>query len=134
MKRLAWTALFGLIASVGLANASPAVACDRCHKADCCGPVCCYNPCIKYVDACRAKRCSDCGPKIETVLLVKDPCTCCLVQVPVCIPACCCGEPCVDARIGLLGTGKVFFKWDCGYELKVAFAKTGDIKVVYLGR
>jgi hypothetical protein len=34
----------------------------------------------------------------------------------------------------MLGNGKVFYRWDCGYELKVVLTKFGDITVVYLGR
>src|SRR5688572_26998876 len=54
-------------------SCAPAICCPRdiCyrhHKG--CG---CYDPC----------------KKMELILQVKDPCSCCLVEVPVCIPACC---------------------------------------------
>jgi hypothetical protein len=110
--------------------ASSASACNKCKKAACCGPVCCYNPCIKYVDV---SRCCDDGPTIQTVLLVKDPATCCMVEVPVCLPACCAGEPCVDSKCGVLGNGKIFYTWPSGYEVKVVINKRGNITVIYLG-
>ena len=116
-----------------LSLGAPVFACGRCGKADCCGPICSYNPCIKYVDRARCLGCCDCGPSIQTALQVKDPCSCCIVDVPVCLPACCTGEPCVDAKCGLLGNGKIFYTWNCGYEVKVVLNKRGDITVLYLG-
>jgi hypothetical protein len=113
--------------------ASTASACNKCKKVDCCGPVCCYNPCIKYVDATRCCKCCDDGPTVQTVLMVKDPCTCCMVEVPVCIPACCVGEPCVNAKVGALGNGKIFYTWPTGFEVKVVINKRGNITVIYLG-
>lgn len=133
MQRI-FTLLVAFVMSVAvLGTASSADACPKCGKVTCCEPTCSYNPCIKYVEACRYRKCCECGPKVQTVLQVKDPCTCCIVEVPVCIPACCTGEPCVDSKCGLLGNGKVFYRWCCGFEVKVVLTKCGDITVVYLG-
>lgn len=115
------------------ASSSDVHACGKCKQAECCGPVCCYQPCIKYIDKTRCCDCCGDAVKIETVLQVKDPCTCCLVDVPVCLPACCAGAPCVDSKCGVLGNGKYFFTWPSGYEVKVVVNKRGVITVVYLG-
>ena len=92
-------------------------------------PACCYNPCIRYVTSGAFRPC---GPPVQTVLVVKDPATCCTVEVPVCLPANTTGEPCVDWKVGALGNGKVFYSWCNGVELKLIFTKCGDITVVYL--
>src|SRR5688500_4315357 len=39
-----------------------------------------------------------CGARVEAVLLVKDPCDCCFVEVPVCLPCGCQGAPEVCSR------------------------------------
>jgi len=54
--------------------------------------VCCPDPCIVYRH-CGPKLCCNCDPPKEIVLKVKDPCTGCVVEVPICLPACCEGEP-----------------------------------------
>ena len=117
-------------------NAAPAdaFACGKCKQADCCGPICSYQPCIKYVDKTHCCNCCSDAVKIETVLQVKDPCTCCLVDVPVCLPACCSGAPCVDTKCGALDNSKTFYTWPSGYEVKVVANKRGVITVVYLGK
>jgi len=72
------------------------------------------------------------------VLRVRDPrsCSCCkprYVNVPVCLPACCEGEPKVASRRGLLVDGVVRFRYCCGFQVKVVFEKCGDLTVHYLG-
>jgi hypothetical protein len=52
----------------------------------------------------------------------------------VCIPACCEGEPTVSDRCKLFGHGVVWYKWCCGFKLKVDISRCGDIKVTYYGR
>jgi len=97
---------------------------------------CCYNPCIIYRQArpCR-KICCDGKPPIKTVLTVQDPCACaCHVDVPVCLPSCCKGEPYVKSRCGVFCRGVVVYKWCCGYKLVVTFKKCGDIVVTSVGR
>ena len=63
----------------------------------CCTPApqpCCPQPCIRYIDrSCRKTCCGDCQPPVQTVLKVVNPVTCCPVDVPVCLPACCEGCP-----------------------------------------
>ena len=48
----------------------------------------CPAPCITYrYRGCR-DICCGCPTPIKTVLQVKNPCTCCVVDVPVCLPGC----------------------------------------------
>jgi len=72
-----------------------------------------------------------CGPRHEVTLLVKDPCTCCLIQVPVCIPCCCKGEPTVCCRKGVLHRDVTEFDWCCGYTVRVVIDKHGCVTVHY---
>ena len=93
--------------------------------ADCC------KTCVSYVAhrPCR-KVCCCCTPAKETVLKVKDPCCCCrVVEVPICLPGCCEGCPCVHSRCGLLGRGVVTYTWCCGYKVRIIFRRCGDVVV-----
>lgn len=100
-----------------------------------CAPqkACCPAPCISYVDrSCRP--CCDNRPPVKTVLKVVNPCTCCTVDVPVCLPACCEGTPSVCARCGIiLCRSVVTYDWCCGYRVVVRFNACGDVTVVYRG-
>jgi len=114
------------------AAAASAVAADP----SCCAPAapCCPQPCIRYVDrTCHKVCCDDCKPPVKTVLKVINPVTCCPVDVPVCLPACCEGCPAVDSRCGLLCRGVVTYDWCCGYRVVVRFDRCGDVTVVYRG-
>jgi hypothetical protein len=101
----------------------------------CCEPVkpCC-DRCISYCHhrACK-KVCCGCEPPMHTVLQVKDPCCCCMVDVPVCLPSCCTGCPDVCGRCGIFGRGVVTYNWCCGYTIKIVFSRCGDITVHYFG-
>jgi hypothetical protein len=70
---------------------------------------------------------------MELILQVKDPCACCLVEVPVCIPACCTTAPKVCCYKGFLHRQVVEYSWDCGFCLKVVFDRCGDVTVHYYG-
>jgi hypothetical protein len=67
------------------------------------------------------------------VLHVKNPCTCCPVDVPVCLPNCCCGEPKIDCKKTLLGDGMVSYSWCCGVTVNIRFDRCGDVLVTYRG-
>lgn len=113
-------------------NAAP-LGCAAPVPAPC---VCCPTPCIKYRHALLplCKPCCDpCKPPIKAVLAVKNPCTCCPVEVPVCLPSCCCGEPKVSCRKAVLGAGVVTYDWCCGVSVTVRFDKCGDVLVTYHG-
>lgn len=122
-------------ADAGLFEASAAAAYGpSCGCEAECAPKCCYNPCIKYRHVHRWKKVCCGSGTINTVLMVEDPCKCgCAIEVPVCIPACCTGEPCVKSRCGLLGCGVVTYEWCCGYKLTVKLKKHGDVVVTYFG-
>src|SRR4051812_21371590 len=104
------------------------------QQGDCCAqPVCCPKPCITYRHR-GPKLCCGCEPSIETVLKVKDPCTGCEVDVCVCLPACCQGEPKICAGTGFLGRDVVEYEWCCGFDVRVAFKRNGDLIVTTWGR
>ena len=95
---------------------------------------CCPTPCVKYRHVGLHKvKCCGCEPPVSTALCVKNPCTCCPVVVPVCLPACCCGEPKVSCRPTLLAQGEVTYDWCCGVRVTVRFQKCGDVLVTYRG-
>jgi hypothetical protein len=126
------TVAFEASARTILASSAAAAVVDAGCAADV--PVCCYQPCIRY----RYRGCDrccgcDCPPPVKVVLKVKDPCCCCYVPVPVCVPACCKGEPCVQARCGLFGRGIVEYTWDCGTCVTVVIDRRGDVRVTVTG-
>lgn len=98
---------------------------------DACKPCC--DPCITY--RCRRNRCFKCCSYETTsaTLRVKDCCRCCYVDVPVCIPCCCEGKPCVSTRCGLFGRTITEYSWDCGYRIEVTLTKRGDVIVTSFG-
>lgn len=98
--------------------------------ADGCAPkaACCPDPCIVYRH-CGPKLCCTCDPPKEIVLKVEDPCTGCVVDVPICLPACCKGEPEVCYGTGLFCRDVVTYDWCCGFSVKVVFRKRGDLLV-----
>ncbi len=104
-------------------------------EADCCAPEpdCCPDPCIVYRH-CGPKLCCGCDPPKEITLKVTDPCTGCIVEVPVCVPACCEGEPDVCCGTGLFCRDVVDYEWCCGFRVKVVFRKRGDLLVKTWGR
>jgi hypothetical protein len=97
---------------------------------DCCAPKadCCPEPCIIYRH-CGPKLCCGCDPPKEITLKVKDPCTGCEVDVPICLPACCKGEPVVCCGKGLFCRDTVDYEWCCGFRVKVVFRRCGDLLV-----
>lgn len=110
-------------------DASAALGDDCCAK-----PACCPQPCITYRHRGCEKICCGCAPPIETVLKVMNPCTCCVVEIPVCLSACCQGEPRSCSRCGLFGRGVVRYEWCCGFSVNVTFKRCGDVVVTYIGR
>ena len=91
-------------------------------------------PCIRYVQHHpHRKTCCDCGPSYQTVLTVIDPKTCCPIDVPVCLPSCCTGQPVCSGRNGLLGRGITNYSWCCGYRVRIVVGHHGDVTVHYYG-
>lgn len=100
--------------------------------------LCCLDRDVKYKYHGKARRAakSCCpAPTQEVVLLVKDPCRCCYVEVPVCLPCCCDGEPEVCGRARPILKGSVTtFEWCCGYRVKVVMNRCGDLAVNYYAK
>ena len=101
----------------------------------CCAPApkCCPQPCISYVNRGCFKVCCGCEAPKKTTIKVVNPCTCCTVEIPVCLPACCDGCPQVTSRCGLLCRGVVHYDWCCGFSVTVRFDRCGDAVVIYRG-
>lgn len=99
-------------------------------------PSCCPPPCITYKHHCTLKKtCCGCCEPIKVMLTVKDPCCCDkYVEIPICLPGCCKGEPSVCGKCGVLGRGVVTYDWCCGYKVRVVFDKCGDVTVHSYGR
>jgi len=105
----------------------------------------CGKRCLKYRHHKRHKKiCKECGrrrckkdckekckpakPPIKVILAVVDPCCCCKIEVPVCLPACCKGAPTKKCSKGLLGSTTTY-KWCCGYKVRIVVKKCGDLVV-----
>ncbi|MEX2185584.1 MAG: hypothetical protein WD875_02275 [Pirellulales bacterium] len=115
-------------------DVAPPAAAAPVYASGCCDAAkpCC-DPCIKYRH--RRNRCFKCCSCDTTcaTLRVKDACCCCYIDVPVCVPCCCEGKPCVSTRCGLFGRTVVEYSWDCGYRIEVTMTKRGDAVVTYFG-
>ncbi len=74
-----------------------------------------------------------CSKTIETILLVKNPYDCCYVEVPICMPVCCEGEPKTWCKSALLGREMVVYQWCCGFRAVVLFRPNGSVTVHYHG-
>ena len=96
----------------------------RRHKKIC--KECCRRRCRKD---CKEK-CKPTPPPIKAVLTVVDPCCCCKIEVPVCIPACCKKAPTKKCSKGLFGSVTTF-KWCCGYKVRVIVKKKCGSVVVH---
>jgi hypothetical protein len=86
--------------------------------ADCCAPICPPEPvcCLKP------------APPVNVTICVKDPVTCCVYEVDVCVPAeCACEAPCLQScRPGLLGRKILTYTWPCcGHCVEVVITKHG---------
>jgi hypothetical protein len=95
---------------------------------------CCVTPCIEYRTHLSARRMLRCTSQIQVTMAVDNPadCKCCKIEVPMCIPCCCTGEPTVCSDCGILGRGIVEYCWPCGFKAKVVFRPTlGDVVVHY---
>jgi hypothetical protein len=68
-------------------------------------------------------------PPIKLVLQVCHPCTGCKIEIPVCLPACCIGEPCVRFQDTIIGEGKTVFEWKCGHKVVVRYTHSGGYHV-----
>jgi hypothetical protein len=72
--------------------------------------------------------------QIQLVMVTQDPSDGCLYEIPLCIPACCTGEPRIKGGRGLFGRGNVEYCWPCGFKAQIKFRHVlGDVKVEYEG-
>jgi hypothetical protein len=66
------------------------------------------------------------------VMVAKNPADCCLYEIPLCVPACCVGEPTVTEGRGLFGRGVVEYCWPCGFTATLKFRPVRcDVKIHY---
>ena len=89
---------------------------------------------VRYVQHCpHRKTCCGCGSSYQTILTVIDPVTCCPIDVPVCLPTCCTGQPASSGRKGLLVRGVTSYSWCCGYTVRIVVGHHGNVVVHYYG-
>lgn len=86
---------------------------------------------IDYDVTRRARRQFGGCPMVQLTMVTQNPADRCLYEIPLCLPACCTGEPQVTSRCGLLGRGVVEYCYECGLEVKVIFRLRGDVEVTY---
>lgn len=94
---------------------------------------CCPQPCLIYRHRGHHRACCGCAPPVETVLTAINPCTCCPVEIPVCVPACCQCVPAMSCHSGLFCAGVVEYDWSCGFSVTVRFKHNGEVVVVTRG-
>ena len=95
---------------------------------------CCWHPNICYEHRGCPICCCDCtAAPVKTSIRVTDPCTCCSVDVPLCLPSCCTGAPCcVKDRCPILFNRELIrYEYCCGVAVTIKISKCGDILVVY---
>jgi hypothetical protein len=93
----------------------------------CCAPQYCITYRQHHV---RRRVCCDCCTEpVKTILHIQDPCTCCAIEVPVCVPGCCTDAPCVSTRQGIFGRTITEYSWCCGFRVKIVMTRRGDIVV-----
>jgi hypothetical protein len=91
-----------------------------------------HAPPINYHASRSARRMLRCEETIELLMVTRNPADGCLYEIPLCLPACCVGEPSVEERCGLGGRGVVEYCWECGFSATVKFRhRAGDVKVDY---
>jgi hypothetical protein len=89
-------------------------------------------PPIEYDTDRHARRMYRESGEVNVVMIARNPADGCYYEIPMCIPACCVGEPKVKSGRGILGRGLVEFCWECGFRAEVKFRHVlGDVKVDY---
>lgn len=72
--------------------------------------------------------------QVDLVMATLNPADGCAYEIPMCIPACCTGEPTISGGRGIFGRGVVEYCWPCGFRAIVKFRHIlGDVKVEYEG-
>ena len=86
---------------------------------------------IDYDVTHRARRLFGGSPFVELTMVTQNPADGCFYEIPLCLPACCTGEPKVTSYCGLMGRGVVVYCYQCGLEIEVKFRLRGDVEVEY---
>jgi hypothetical protein len=91
-------------------------------------------PPIRYDTDGDARRMYRRSGEIHMVMVTQDPADGCFYEIPLCIPACCTGEPAMSGGMGIFGRGVVEYCWPCGFRAIVKFRHVlGDVRVDYEG-
>jgi hypothetical protein len=93
------------------------------------------TPPIEYDTDRDARRLYRSSGEIELVMVTQNPADGCFYEIPLCIPACCVGEPTVSSGRGIFGRGVVEYCWPSGFRAVVKFRQIVrcDVKVEYEG-
>jgi hypothetical protein len=86
---------------------------------------------IDYDVTHRARRLFGGSPFVELTMVTQNPADGCFYEIPLCLPACCTGEPKMTSYCGLMGRGVVKYCYECGLEVEVKFRLRGDVEVEY---
>jgi hypothetical protein len=86
---------------------------------------------IDYDVTHRARKLFGGSPFVELSMVTQNPADGCFYEIPMCLPACCTGEPKVTSYCGLFGRGVVVYCYECGLEIEVKFRLRGDVEVEY---
>jgi hypothetical protein len=86
---------------------------------------------IDYDVTHRARRLFGGSPFVELTMVAQNPADGCFYEIPLCLPACCSGEPKMTSYCGLMGRGVVVYCYECGLEIEVKFHLRGDVEVEY---
>jgi hypothetical protein len=89
---------------------------------------------IKYDTDSDARRMYRHNGEVELIMVTQNPADGCFYEIPLCIPACCTGEPIMSGGRGIFGRGVVEYCWPCGFRAIVKFRHIlGDVRVDYEG-
>lgn len=86
---------------------------------------------IDYDVTHRARKLFGGSPFVDMKMITQNPADGCFYEIPMCLPACCTGEPKVTSYCGLFGRGVVVYCYQCGLEIEVKFRLRGDVEVEY---
>jgi hypothetical protein len=86
---------------------------------------------IDYDVTHRARRLFGGSPMVKLTMVTQNPADGCFYEIPLCLPACCTGEPKVTSYCGLMGRGVVVYCYECGLEIEIKFRLRGDVEVEY---
>jgi hypothetical protein len=86
---------------------------------------------IDYDVTRRARRLFGGSEMVDLTMITQNPADGCFYEIPMCLPACCTGEPTMHSYCGFRGRGVVVYCYECGLEIEVKFRLRGDVEVEY---